>query len=361
MRDQSSRTNSLQRRQQDDASLEGLTGQVANLIYCLLNWLPGCSESVTDYIMVAVQRESASRARSKKRGGTAAMAAVIVVLLLVLVGVVFRSSKTTEPNDGTTMEIIKARIKPQEVLLESPSSDGNANDKDALYSCPYTSFGDLTEDELHPKKGKRHMVTPPRGGPLTLVCCETTQGPWSIVVHERWAPLGAARFLEMVTSNYMNSEIPLFRCIKRFLCQFGLSSNASLAKEFDKSLKDDRNWLPEGKEHRQNEDGVKRFAQGYLAYAGSGENSRSKQLIISLTNVATLAGGSPWEVPWGELVGEHSFETLSKISTEYGDNGPSQGKLRRHGMTEEMRAEFSKMDYIKSCRVVDRTTQEEPY
>ena len=42
-----------------------------------------------------------------------------------------------------------------------------------------------------------------------------------------------------------------------------------------KSLPDDPNWLPEGKDHRQNDVGVKRFAVGYLAYAGSGKNSRT--------------------------------------------------------------------------------------
>jgi hypothetical protein len=148
---------------------------------------------------------------------------------------------------------------------------------------------------------------------------------------------------------------------EEFLCQFGLSSDASLSKLYKDTIEDDRNWLPEGKEHRQNKDGTKRFAEGYLAYAGSGKNSRNKQLIISLTNVGTLAGGSPWEVPWGELVGKHSFETLAKISTTYGDHGPKQGMLVRQGMTESMRSEFPELDYLKSCHIVDRRTQEEPY
>jgi hypothetical protein len=93
----------------------------------------------------------------------------------------------------------------------------------------------------------------------------------------------------------MDSEIPLFRCIQNFICQFGLSSDASLSKLFKKSIQDDKNWLPEGPAHREHE-GVKRFAKGYIAYAGGGKNSRNNQLIISLTDVGALAGGSPWEV-----------------------------------------------------------------
>jgi hypothetical protein len=53
------------------------------------------------------------------------------------------------------------------------------------------------------------------------------------------------------------------------------------------------------------------------------------------------------------LVGEESFETLDKIYTGYGENGPGQGKLMNHGMTEEMKKEFPELDYILSCEVLD--------
>jgi hypothetical protein len=99
--------------------------------------------------------------------------------------------------------------------------------------------------------------------------------------------------------------------------------------------------------------GVKRFAKGYLAYAGAGKNSRSNQLIVALEGNGPLAGGSPWEVPWGELVGEASFETLSKIYTGYGEDGPKQGMLRKNGMTEDMKLVFDKLDYINKCQLLD--------
>jgi hypothetical protein len=60
-----------------------------------------------------------------------------------------------------------------------------------------------------------------------------------------------------------------------------------------------------------------------------------------------------YRVPWGELVGEESFETLSKIYTGYGEDGPSQGKLHSNGMNDEMKNEFPKLDYINKCVVVD--------
>lgn len=236
------------------------------------------------------------------------------------------------------------------VMIGSISSSSSS-------SCPYASFEHLTPQERRPRAGSRHMVDPPAGGRQTLVCCTTTKGPWSIVVHEAWAKWGARRFLEMVRTGYFSNKVPLMRCIRNFLCQFGLAGPPS--KQFDKKrLPDDPNWLPEGPAHRTNAQGVKRFAQGYLAYAGAGKESRSSQLIVALQANARLAGGSPWEVPWGELVGTHSFDTLSRIYTGYGDKGPPQGRLRREGASDAVAKDFPLLDYILSCQVMDEVVDE---
>jgi hypothetical protein len=58
--------------------------------------------------------------------------------------------------------------------------------------------------------------------------------------------------------------------------------------------------------------GTKRFQKGYLAYAGAGKNSRGTQLIMAFEDNLYLGGGSPWEVPWGQVFGANSFETLGK-------------------------------------------------
>lgn len=102
--------------------------------------------------------------------------------------------------------------------------------------CAYKSLKDLAEEEWKPQKGKRHMITPPVGGKISLVCCGTTAGPLSIAVHQKWAPLGAKRFMDMVTSGYFDSLVPFMRCVKGFLCQFGLNADVSKSKEFRKSI-----------------------------------------------------------------------------------------------------------------------------
>lgn len=225
-------------------------------------------------------------------------------------------------------------------------------------SCPYVSLTDLAASERYPTASeRRHMVTPPAESDVagvTLVCCETTQGPWNILVHHSWAPFGARRFLDMVEAAYFDTTVPLMRCVDKFLCQFGLNGVPDKMKPFRGTLPDDPNWLPEGKDHRENEMGVKRFQKGYFAYAGAGPHSRNLQFIVALNNNGPLAGGSPWEVPWGELVGEHSFATLEKIYTGYGEKGPKQGLLYKSSALDYVHEHFPNLDYVQSCKVVDR-------
>jgi cyclophilin family peptidyl-prolyl cis-trans isomerase len=251
--------------------------------------------------------------------------------------------------------------------------------------CPYKSIQDLTDVERYPRASRaRHMVdppsrpihdgssndpaAPPAGNRLTLVCCRTTKGPWSIAVHEAWAPRGSRRFLDMVKSNYFqgggsNAEqedeeddedsrgVPLMRCVRNFLCQFGLAGKRS--ERFRAPIEDDPPWLPSGPDHRANEMGVMRFQKGYLSYAGNGVNRRSNQLFVALADSGPLGGGSPWEVPWGELVGNHSYETLDRIYTGYGGKGPTQQLLGKSRALPVVRRDFPQLDWVLSCHVVD--------
>ena len=222
------------------------------------------------------------------------------------------------------------------------------------------SVKDLTDAELHPKAGpNRHIVNPPSDGitPVTLVTCTTTVGYLHILVHPAWAPIGAAHFLDMVNTKYFSSKVALMRCVKGFLCQFGIAGIPSYNKHHEKNnMKDDPNWLPEGPPGRKNDLGVKRFAKGYLAYAGGGPNTRGNQLIVALQDNERLGGGSPWEVPWGEVVGVESFRTLDAIYTGYGEDGPSQGRLSKEGSSESIKKDFPLMDYVLGCDVIDSTT-----
>jgi peptidyl-prolyl cis-trans isomerase A (cyclophilin A) len=221
-------------------------------------------------------------------------------------------------------------------------------------TCPYMKLSDLSELERFPKATKsRHAFPPPADTKIDLVCCETTRGPWNIAVHHSWAPIGAARFVEMVQANHFSSpKVPFMRCISNFLCQFGLNGPAS--KRFEATIPDDRQWLPTGSDFRANALGMKRFQRGYFSYAGSGSNSRSNQIFVALADHGMLGGGSPWEVPWGELVGKHSFVTLNKIYKGYGDKGPSQRSLHLEDAIRRTEQEYPLISWVLGCQVVDQ-------
>jgi len=250
--------------------------------------------------------------------------------------------------------------------LEEKSEVGLQGDKKsgqqraASISCEYKSLSDLKDYESYPQVSelvdgnkRRHAYEPPKDGFVTLVCCDTTAGPLSVAVHENWAPLGAERFLDMVKDNYFSSKVALMRCVRNFICQFGIAGNPDLNRKYG-SFSDDKQWLKEGPSYRTNKYGSFRFARGYFAYAGSGKNSRGNQLIVALGDNKFLGGGSPWEVPFGEVVGAQSYDTLAKISTVYGEKGPSQGLLHREGSSAHVAELFPELDYVSQCVVVDR-------
>ena len=73
-------------------------------------------------------------------------------------------------------------------------------------------------------------------------------------------------------------------------------------------------------------------------------HSRSTQLILAYQESLHLGGGSPWEVPFAQLVGEESYRTLSKFYTGYGEE-VKQGKLMNQGNA-YLEKEFPLLDYI---------------
>lgn len=188
-----------------------------------------------------------------------------------------------------------------------------APQRPAAVSLPVGWEGCLTE--IPPDPERRHIVPPPAGN-VTLVCCNTTQGLLDIEVHPTWAPLGAERFLYMVRDRFFETEVPLFRALKGFLVQFGLAGDPEVQRRYHKmgNLVDDPPWLPLGPPGRQI-NGIKRYRKGYLGYAGAGKDSRGTQLILAFEDSAYLGGGSPWEVPFGQLIGERSFNTMKHFYT----------------------------------------------
>jgi hypothetical protein len=121
------------------------------------------------------------------------------VLLAVVAVVTVRWLNKTEtpltPNELQATPSLKVSIlqEPSTIIMppKVPQEQKQAQAEEQKHfsesTCPYWSFQDLTEGEQHPvASAERHMVTPPAGGKITLVCCQTTVGPWNIAIHHKW-------------------------------------------------------------------------------------------------------------------------------------------------------------------------------
>jgi peptidyl-prolyl cis-trans isomerase A (cyclophilin A) len=99
--------------------------------------------------------------------------------------------------------------------------------------------------------------------------------PLIIEVIPEWAPLGANRFLELVRDGFY-TDIAFFRCVDRFLTQFGISENPKMKHWHNANMKDDPNTL-----HLP-------ISKHIISYAGGGPNTRSTQLFIAFEDLDFL-------------------------------------------------------------------------
>jgi cyclophilin family peptidyl-prolyl cis-trans isomerase len=113
--------------------------------------------------------------------------------------------------------------------------------------------------------------------------CVTTKGNFIVQVHHDWAPLGASHFLALVADNFF-TDIALFRCVPKFLAQFGISADPAKKHWHNEVIADD----PHGDEMRH---GLKKYQ---VSYAGSGKHSRSTHLFVAYEDLPGL-GKSDWE------------------------------------------------------------------
>lgn len=133
-------------------------------------------------------------------------------------------------------------------------------------------------------------VVLPTGGPVSppiSVECVTTKGNFVVQVHHDWAPVGAPHFLKLVKDDFF-TDMALFRCVPKFLAQFGISADPS-KKHWHGDL------IPDDPHQGEEVHGLKKYQ---VSFAGSGKNSRSTHLFIAYEDLPGL-GKSDWE-------GEHS-------------------------------------------------------
>ena len=149
---------------------------------------------------------------------------------------------------------------------------------------------------------------------------EVTTGPASFVVevHPDWAPIGAARFRELVDASFF-TECRFFRVIKNFMVQFGINGDPEVANKWrTRTIKDDP---------------VKESnTRGKITFAKTGmPNSRSTQFFINFKDNANLDGMG--FAPFGEVVeGMDVVDAIYKVGEGAPSGpGPEQGRIQSEG------------------------------
>lgn len=205
------------------------------------------------------------------------------------VNVVFqKSANSKQHNSDGMVEISRDRIEPQTQKQQAQKTETNHKNAER---------GEVLDEEK------------------VSVECTTTKGPLRLVVHPLWAPYGAERFLRMVRSGYFSAQVPLYRCVKNWVCQFGYTKDPATTKEWDPpqhpQIPDDAQWLdlrPEAKPWMR---------KGLISFAGGGPNTRTQHLFFATANIEL--GKALWEVPFAELADNDSLTVMDSFYKGYGE------------------------------------------
>ncbi len=163
---------------------------------------------------------------------------------------------------------------------------------------------------------------------------ETTKGDFILEVHPEWAPVGAARFKELVEKKYYD-ECRFFRVLPGFVVQWGMNGDPKVNTEWsEKNIKDD----PVNASNKK----------GFVTFAKSGRpNSRTTQLYINLGDNERL--DDLGFAPFAKV--KKGMNVVEKINAEYRQD-PDQGRIAAAG-NEYLKENFPRLDSIRKARVVN--------
>ena len=163
---------------------------------------------------------------------------------------------------------------------------------------------------------------------------QTSKGNFVIEVHPEWAPVGSARFKELVEAKYYD-DCRFFRTVPGFMTQIGMNGDPKVNAEWrDKKIKDD----PVVKSNRT----------GFVTFATSGKNSRTTQFFINFVDRNSFLDNQGF-APFGKVV--EGMSVVNDLYSEYGES-PSQEQIGVRG-NEYLNDKFPKLDYVKSATVVE--------
>ncbi len=135
---------------------------------------------------------------------------------------------------------------------------------------------------------------------------ETTKGAIVIEVHRDWAPNGAGRFYQLVTSRYYDGN-RFFRVVAGRWAQFGINGDPTVAKAWRERA------IPDDPRRQSN-------VRGTVAFAFAVPNGRTTQVYIALTDLSVTQDEQGF-APFGRVVS--GMEVADALNSEYGESSGS--------------------------------------
>lgn len=175
-----------------------------------------------------------------------------------------------------------------------------------------------------------------------VVRLETTKGPIVIECVRAWAPNGADRFYELVTSGYFDDSA-IFRIRPKTWAQFGINGDPKVSQAWRPRTIADDPFQPEHGSER-----------GTVFFAWAVPNGRTTQVVINLKDNREVHDKEPF-VPFGRVVeGMNVADSLFDGYGEAAGGGIRAGKQDPvfQGGNDYLRKNFPKLDYIKTARVL---------
>lgn len=208
-------------------------------------------------------------------------------------------------------------------------------------------WGDHGKHGVSFRAKRKHTIKPIPRLPhdAVPVVCSTTKGDMRIQVKPEWAPVGAARFLELVTQHHLDG-VALNRVVPNSLTQFGIPANYETRTQYkSKTILDDTR--------------KEQFQEGYLSFAGSGPNSRTTEMFVVMPGASVdQFGTNLWESPFAYVDPRDLKEVVGNWYQGYGDmppwgHGPDPQQINQpNGYDTYLKNNFPELDYINSCRIV---------
>ena len=169
---------------------------------------------------------------------------------------------------------------------------------------------------------------------------ETTKGTFDIEAHREWSPKAVERLYQLISTDFY-TDIALYRVASNFVAQFGINDNSDLNKAWSN--------------YKITDEPVKKSnAEGTIAFARGGKESRDTQLFINLKNNARLDSLFYSNVTGFPVIAKvtNGMDVVKAFYDSYGEKpGRKQDSIYKFGNS-YLKSNFPKLDYIKKAYIV---------